>query len=190
MSNRIDRNASTRTFGPQEEVSPQRAKSRRSQGDTLQVDTMDRPALSRTATPIPTENIQDASKLYESGLFADPPKQKAWGFGAGLFTDAHKHLVNMLRGECVRLHLYSRQTKAKLTLTERQLKLTQEQVADLKSVSHHRAERLVELSAELREAQESLAEMDAMLSETRKKRQNRLSGIAPGTNIVLGEYAS
>lgn len=185
------RPTSAHTFGAPEQYlqapTPRRVPSiNRSEADT-------RPTLIRSQTPTPPAKDQaEIAKMFSSNMFADPAPKKAFGkFGANLFTDGHERLLFILREECGRLFSFNKSLKEKITVMERQARQQSETIADLRSVSHSRAERCAQLAAELRDAQDSLQEMDHMLSETRNKRLSRINARVDLTELQLGaEYPS
>jgi uncharacterized coiled-coil protein SlyX len=126
--------------------------------------------------------------MFSENMFSDPAPQKLLKMGPKLFTDGHQRLVYLLREECGRLFSFNKSLKDRIASLERQNRSQNEAIADLRSIVHAKSEKIVSMAADLRDSQEALQEMDAMLSETRNKRLSRL-GQRNMETLDLGEHA-
>lgn len=171
------RPVSAHTFGAPETIlrapTPHRANSA-TRTAMLDVDT--RPTLVRSQTPQPSrEEQQDIARMFSENMFADPQPQRAYGkFGPKLLTDGHTRLMYILREECGRLFNFNKALKEKLASADKIMRTQAETIAELRSISSGRADRLSVVNAELRDAHDALQEMDELFAETRNKRRSRI----------------
>ena len=138
---------------------------------------------SRAPSPGPQgpERSQDVEDLYRTGVYADPKPTKHWGIGQALFTPEHKKLLSRFRDECGRLYGHNKALRERAHTTEhrsRQLTGAVERLETLNAEFRLRLvdknEQLRHLGDELKEAHQSLAEMDAVFAGNRSKRLSRL----------------
>lgn len=150
-------------------------------------------AMSRPASPNPASRPDE--NAYSLGIYADPKPVKVMGLGPAVLQPAHTTLINRLRHECERLSGTARDLRERVMMAERRARTAtdhainvehnlEQVVTELKTRNHDKATRIVQLTEELREAHQSLAEMDQLFSDTRNK---RLSRIQARTAEAVGE---
>lgn len=185
----IERTASSQTFGHSRThlMAPDRSPDR----PRIQTPVNEfRPTLLRSQTPTPPEDQQETIRQFSRGMFADPAPQKTWGFGPKAFTDGHQRLIFMLREECARLYTFNQSLKARIGQIDRQNKVLSESVAEMRSTLQLSREKLAQVTADYREQQDIVREMDADLERTRNKRLSRaMPSHADGDVVFMGDHA-
>lgn len=137
---------------------------------------------SRVPSPAPQRpERSDADSGYKTGIYADPKPVKHWGLGQALYTPEHVKLLARFRDECGRLYGHSKNLSERAQSLDRKLRNLNSAVERLEDANADLRERIVDkneqlrgLSNDLKEAHQSLAEMDAMFAGNRSKRLSRL----------------
>lgn len=134
---------------------------------------MDRPPLQRAATPKSKDEFEDARTIFTGGMFSDPPAERRWG--SKVFTEGHRRLIFLLREEASRLYAYNQDLRDKNQTLARKERLSEITEMVLKTEVRALQEKLNEQGDELLQAQEALAEMDALMAKAQSKRLSRVA---------------
>jgi len=136
-----------------------------------------RPELQRIVTDTAPTVTPEIAHYYQSGQFADPKPQKAYFHGPQVFTDGHQRLIQGLREECQKLTAYNRHLKNRASTFEGKLGRRNDEMIDLRQSLHAQHATIQILQQELQAANQSIQELDQVMTQSRAKRLNRLSQV-------------
>lgn len=157
-----------------------------------------RPRVVRALTPNPLARTDEAAKdTYSKPPYADVPKVKAkvFNFGDALFTDGHKRLIGALRDECTRLHGHNAHLKTKLNSAAERADTAESECRELRDAMVTLKMQNTQLTldrygaeADLKQANDTLAEVDALFAHMRNRATRRHSiHRSDSSEVVLGE---
>lgn len=136
-----------------------------------------RPSLARRDTEREAQlNPKYYEERWRTGPFADVPDKRLGGIGPRLWTEGHEQLVRRMRMEGARVSLDLAGARRDVTLANERHSEIWRKLHKTRDDNQYLREQLHQVEGELREAQTSLAEMDAMYTLTRERRQSRRYG--------------
>lgn len=136
-----------------------------------------RPCIARRDTQREAQlSPRQFEQRWHTGPFADVAEKRLGGIGPRLWTEGHEQLLRRMRMEGARISLDLAGARRDVTLANERHSEIWRKLHKTRDDNQYMREQLHQLEGELREAQTSLAEMDAMYTLTRERRQSRRLG--------------
>jgi len=136
-----------------------------------------RPQLQRIITETNVAVTAEIVDYYQSGMFEDPKAQRAYFRGPELLTDGHKRLIKSLRDECHNLFANGRNLRGKVNALEARLSRRVDEIVDLRQTLNAQNATIGVLHSELEAANQSINDLDHVMTRSRTSRLKRMSGI-------------